>query len=140
MTTMYYVDLVVTSQSATLAELVTRIGVEPTGVSHDMGDPHVLKEYGAWEQTVWRVCSTCPRTATLEEHFEDIEEQISAKKLRAPDVLPDTSQIYFSVGVHSDAQIPTADLTLKCLAISQSYGASIEVCMFESDMSEVRDP
>jgi hypothetical protein len=119
-----------------LSELTARTGVEPAEGSHNMGDSHVLKNRGVWKKTVWKVCSTCSRTATLEEHFEDIVEQLPAKKLRAPGVLPDASEVYISIGVFSDAQIPTADLTLRCLSISESYGAAIEVCLYESDMSK----
>jgi hypothetical protein len=137
MSTQYRVCLVVTTESATLSELTAKVGVEPDDDSHNMGDPNLLKTRGPWKQTVWRVGTGCSWKAKLEEQFEDIVEQVPPKKLRSPGVLPDASKVYLSVGVFSDDQIPTADLTLRCLAISQSYGASIEVCMFESDMSKV---
>jgi hypothetical protein len=136
MSTKYDVCLVVTTQSATLSELTARTGVEAADGSHNMGDPHRLKTRGLWKQTIWKVCSTCSQSEPLEAHFDDIVAQLSAEKLRAPDVLPNAAKVYFSVGVFSDDQIPTADFTFRCLAISQSYGASIEVCLYSCDMTE----
>ncbi len=139
MGTRYDVCLVVITQSATLAELSARTGVKCADGSHGIGDPHVLKARGRWQESAWKVCSRCAGTAPLEEHFGDIWAQLPAERLRAPGVLPSAAHVYFSVGVFTDAQIPTADLTAKCLAICQSYGASIEVCTYECDMSASAD-
>jgi hypothetical protein len=135
--TEYSVCLVVMSASATLSELTERLGLVAAYGSHSIGDPHPLKARGPRKKTVFQVCSSAGRdVATLEEHFESVAQQCSAAPLKNVGVLPADTEIYISVGVFSDAQIPTADLTKRCLAISESLGASVEVRLYMSDMGD----
>ncbi len=132
--TEFDVCLVAVTNAITLAELTTRVGSEPSDGSHSIGDPHVLKSKGAWQSTVWQVCSDLPRTASLGEHFDAIARKVSSSRLRAPGVLPNETRVYFSIGVFSDAQIPVADLSRSVLGQCEEYQASIEVRFYSPEM------
>ena len=99
-----------------------------------MGTPHLVKNRGSWPDTVWQLCSGTSRGTPLEEQFEAVARQLPAATLQKSGRLPEDARIYFSVGLFSDAQIPTADLSIRCLEISNAYGASVEVKVYMSDM------
>lgn len=128
--TLLDVCLVVVSESASLTDLSARIGVESSDGSHNQGDPHLLKSRGVWKSTVWQCCSELPRATPVEEQFEAIGRRFPSARLRTPEVLPLLSRCYVSIGVFSDAQTPTVDLTGRCLAIAAAYGASVEMSFY----------
>jgi len=125
--TAFDVCLVAVSESSTLAELSARPGVEPSDGSHDAGDAHLLKSRGTWTDTVWQ-CAAPPPTTSLEEKFEAIARRLPAEIVQQARAVID--RVYISVGVFSDAQVPTADLTPRCLAIAAAYGAAVEVKVY----------
>jgi hypothetical protein len=133
--TNYDVCLVVDTPSTSLSDLETRIGLTGSDGSHDIGGPHVLKSRGVWKSSVWQLCSDCGRAAPPEEHFENIARRLSADRLAGAGV-PSDARVYVSLGVFSDAQVPTAELTARCLAITGAFRASIEVRVYSSDMRE----
>jgi hypothetical protein len=123
------VCLVISTKMATLAELASRIGIEGAEGSHSQGEPHVLKNRGKHPSTVWKVCSTLPQTAAIEEHLEDVVARLPPTSL-GPEVLPQDSETYISIGFFSNAQIPTLTLSERALAIAKAYGASIETSWY----------
>jgi hypothetical protein len=125
--TLLDVCLVVVSESATLADLTARIGMESSDGAHSKGGPHLLKSRGTWRSTVWQCCSECPRATPIEEQFEAVARRFPAAQLRTPEVRSLISRCYFSIGVFSNAQTPNVELTSRCLAISAGYGASVEL-------------
>jgi len=129
------VCLVVESESITLADLAARIGVEPSDGSHNIGDPHILKSRGTWESTVWQCCSECPRVTSIEEQFKALARRFPAEALQTPQVLPLLSLKYISIGVFTDAQTPTVELTSVCFDIAKAYDATIEIKLYPSDMT-----
>jgi hypothetical protein len=133
--TEFDVCLVVETGSMTLADLENRIGVKGSGGSHDRGTPHLLKSRGLSRTTVWQLCSGCPRTTQLEEQFASIELRLPAARLRTEDALPTDASIYFSVGVFSDAQTPTAALNPRVSAIATRFDADIEMKFYAADMN-----
>jgi len=129
--TEFDVCLVAVSESSTLAQLSASLGVEPSDGSHDVGDAHLLTSRGTWTDTVWQ-CAALARTASLQEKFEEIARRLPAETLQQARALID--RVYISVGVFSDAQVPTADLTPRCLEIAAAYGAAVEVKVYAPDM------
>jgi hypothetical protein len=127
--TEWSIHLVVSTPSLTLADLAARIGIEPSRGSHTVGEPNVLRTRPPWDCTIFRLDPACAGTTPVEEQFDAIAERLPPARLLRPGVLPSDAQIHISVLVQSNAQFPTATLTPKCLAISQSYGAAIEVCL-----------
>lgn len=120
------VCLVISTQSATLAQLVIRIGFDGAEGSHDQGAPHVVKSRGKWKSTVWQLCSTRPRTAAIEEHLEELVVRLPPARVGSG-VLPADARKHISIGVFSNAQIPVATLSERALAIGVQYGASMEL-------------
>lgn len=132
--TEYDVCLVVVSRSTPLVDLSARIGIQGSEGSHSEGDPHLLKDRGVWKSTVWQICSGQPRSAHLEDHFEHLAGRLPVSRVVGSGALPDDAEVYVSVGVFSDAQIPTVNLTRRCLAIAEAFGARIEVRQYAPDM------
>jgi hypothetical protein len=120
------VCLVVSTQSATLAEVTSRLGVEGADGSHDMGTPQIIERRGMWPSTTHQVCSTRPRTCPVEEHLEDVLASLPPARV-APGMLPADARKYISIGVFSNAQIPTVMLTERALEIAAAFGAPIEL-------------
>jgi len=132
--TEFDVCLVVETASAALADLEKSIGRAPSDGSHDRGTPHLIRSRGVWPTSVWQLCSGCPRATSLEEQFAAIELQLAPGQLRATGTLPADAHVYFSVGLFSDSQVPTATFTPTILAIATSYGAEIETKLYTPDM------
>jgi len=131
--TEFDICLVVETALATLADLEKSIGVGASDGAHDKGEPHLLKSRGMWQTTVWQLCSGCPRTTPIEEQFAAIESQLAPAQLGAG-TLPAGARVYFSVGVFSDAQVPTATLTPRISVIAAKYGADIAMKFYAPDM------
>jgi hypothetical protein len=132
-TTEYDVCLVISSSSLTLDELVSRIGMPAGGGSHDRGQPHLLKSRGVWKESVWQQCAGPTRTTHLEDQFLALEARVPRQAMVPPGTLPADARVYFSVGVFSDAQMPTVDLTRECLRVAQRFNATIEVRVYISE-------
>jgi hypothetical protein len=132
--THYDVCLVIDTPSASLAELASQLRIAPSEGSHSRGAPHILKSRGEWTDTVWQCCSELPATAPLESHFEAIAQRCPFERVMNREGCLKDATVYISVGVFSDAQIPTALLTPRCLAIASAYGAAVEVRTYEPDM------
>jgi hypothetical protein len=123
------VCLVISTRMATLAELAGRIGIEGAEGSHSQGEPHILKNRGKHPSTVWKVCSTFPQTAGVDEHLGDLIARLPPAALGS-EVLPPDAEKYISIGFFSNAQIPTLTLSERALAIGKAYGASIEISWY----------
>jgi hypothetical protein len=128
------VCLVVETASAALDDLERAIGLDGSDGSYDKGTPHIIKSRGVWRTTVWQLCSGCPRTAPLEEHFAAIESQLAPTRLRGPGTLPPDARVYFSLGLFSDAQVPTVNLSPSSLGIAARYQADLETKFYSPDM------
>jgi hypothetical protein len=132
--TKYDVCLVVRSHSASLAELVEKIGIASSDGAHDLGSPHLIKSRGKWKHSVWQLCSRAGRASEIQEHLEDIDRQVVAKQLLSDAVVHTQSEIYISIGVFSDRQIPCVNLTRECLKIAGTFGARIEIQFYFPEM------
>jgi hypothetical protein len=131
--TSFSVALVVMSRSTSLSELTGRIGIPGSDGSHSVGEPHLLESRGVWKTTLWQLESDLPRTSALEEQFEDVYAQVPVANVR-PANLPEDAKVYISIGVFSNAQIPVAIFTRRCLGIADAFGAALEVRVYVSDM------
>jgi len=133
--TFYDVCLVVVSPSASLAEVTEAIGLQPADGSHSKGEAHLLKNRGDWKETVWKHCSDRGREASLEEHLRAVFGEVPADGVARCREGLGNLDVYVSVGVFSDAQIPTADVSPDCLALCAAFGAGLEVSFYTPDMS-----
>jgi hypothetical protein len=124
--TEFDVCLVVETASMSLDDIENRIGLQGSDGSHDKGTPHLIRSRGLWSSTSWQLCSGCPRTTPLDEQFASIELRLPATRLRQKDTLPADANVYFSVGIFSDAQTPTATLSARVSAIVARYVADVE--------------
>jgi uncharacterized lipoprotein YbaY len=48
--------------------------------------------------------------------------------------LPQDAKVYVSIGVFSNAQVPTIELTQACLRFTDGYRASVEIRFYSPDM------
>jgi hypothetical protein len=133
MATTYDVCLVVWTESLTLSELTLRLGLDPSGGSHSKGEPHLISSRGQWKSTMWQLCSRKQGDAPLEEHFDDIVEQLQAGTFADLRRLVPDAEVFMSVGVFSNSQVPAVDLTRRCLDIADAHHASIEVKVYVRD-------
>jgi hypothetical protein len=130
--TEFDVCLVVESSSLTLADLTGRLGIASSDGSHDMGEPHLIKSRGVWRSSVWQLSSEVGREATLDDHVTALAARIPYERIKT--VLPPDARVYLSIGVFSDAQIPTVSLTPRGVAVAMSIGAGVEVRYYSPDM------
>jgi hypothetical protein len=133
--TEFDVCLVVDTASTALRDVEEATGIKGAHGSHDMGAPHIIKSRGVWRTTVWQLSSGCPRTIPLEEQFAAVESQLAPERLRRTGTIPTDARVYFSLGIFADAQVPTANLTPRILAIATEYGADIELKIYSPDMN-----
>jgi hypothetical protein len=133
MATTYDVCLVVSSAALTLPELTHVMGLEGASGSHNKGDEHLLKSRGPWKTTVWKLCSREAREAPLDEHFDDIVAQLDPGHFQSAIQRVADAEVYISIGVFSNAQIPEAGLSRHCLAIADAFRASIDVSLYVHD-------
>jgi hypothetical protein len=133
--TEYDVCLVLASPSATLAAMSDVLGVQPSDGSHNRGDPHLLRSRGQWQETVWKRCSECGRGAPLEQHLRQVFDGLPAVRVAECRQMIGDLQTYVSIGVFSDAQIPTAHLIPACVTLCAEYGAGIQVAFYMPDMT-----
>ena len=133
MATTYDVCLVVWTQSLTLPELTRYIGLDPSSGSHSKGEPHLIASRGEWKSTMWQLCSRKEADAPLEQHFDDIGEQLQAGSFGDLRHQVTDAEVFMSVGVFSSSHVPAVDLSRRCLAIADAHHASIEVKLYVQD-------
>ena len=132
--TEFDVCLIVDTASTALRDVEEAIGIKGADGSHEKGAPHIIKSRGVWRTTVWQLSSGCPRTIPLEEQFAAIELRLAPGRLRRAGTIPTDARVYFSLGIFSDAQVPTANLTPRILEVAAKYQADIELKFYAPDM------
>jgi hypothetical protein len=66
--------------------------------------------------------------------LEDIQQQLAPSTILKVGALPHDAKVYISIGVFSDAQVPSVELTGVCLRIADEYRAAVEIRFYSPDM------
>lgn len=72
----YSLSLDVISAESSLQDLTSQLGAMPSESSHDLGSPPARQ--GLWKETVWRLESEAPASASLEDHCKSLFAKVQA--------------------------------------------------------------
>jgi hypothetical protein len=123
------VSLLIESSSLSLEDISSMLGHSHSTGSHQKGS-HGPKGRSI-ERTIWRLDSSEPESATVEQHLVNIASQLS------PDVvlckLPKDVLTCIDIAMFFDTAMCSANISVKSLAIAQAYKAAIEISCYPSD-------
>lgn len=118
----------------TLSELSARLGRNPSQqYSHEKGEARGIND--VFTETVWRLDSRIPATATLEEHLDNLAAQCPPAELLRSGTLPQGSRVYVDVAVFFDSANASISIPSKCIDIIRAYGATLEVNCYPSEIN-----
>jgi len=128
----YNVFLDVVSPELRLKDLTARIGMEPSDSAHDLGSPRTLK--GVWTETVWRLESDAPESASLEDHCRNLLTQA-----RSGGVLETIRHLqgiraFINIAAFFGTAMCTVTIPDVCLEALRDYPLGLEVACYPADM------
>jgi hypothetical protein len=135
----YDISFEICTKSMNLSELSTIIGLDCSEDSHEMGNPRGRKRI--WEETYWKLFSSEPRMASIEEHLENILSQIMRSKMLRPESrsrFPNDCSFYLSIGVFfdEDSKDNLLEISPQIMERINNYELDIEVCLYPSGLKE----
>ena len=130
--TTYDASIEIHSETLSLADLASLLGLAPSDESHDRGTPRAGG--GTWNATIWRVNSQVGESASLEEHCADALARALASGLfgRGAGSVPEGVRVVLNVTVFFYTACCTVSLPPSCLRAVRSYPLEVEVSCYPS--------
>jgi hypothetical protein len=130
----YSLSLDVISAEASLQGLTSELGATPSGSSHDLGSPRVRQDL--WKETVWRLESEAPASASLEDHCQSLLAKAQASgALEASRGLRNAKTL-LNLGVFFDGPMCTVEIPQLCLDAIKDYSLGLEITCYCSKAEE----
>ncbi len=131
----FYVSLLVCNPSLSLDQLSSALGLQPSGGSHNKGEPHVLEKSGwpPWSETVWRLDSGVSEDAPVLDHLEGLKGRLPPGDLVRR--LPANSTVLIDVAVFFDTPMASVGISRRAMEIVNTYRAGLEITSYPSDFS-----
>ena len=128
----YSVSLDDISADSSLADLTAQLGVEPSDASHDRGSPRARKS--VWEETVWRLESDAPASASLEVHCQSLLAKAQAAGVLESIRRLQKAEALINIAAFFDTAMCTVTIPRGCLEAIREYSLGLEVTCYPSDM------
>ncbi len=129
-----HVSLLVTTTLLDLSELSKQLGCEPSPGSHDKGASRVGRQ--PFHQTIWRLDSSAPSSASLMKHCESISSRLPAEEFCRPGRLPQDAKIYLDIAIFFNDANCTVQFPIECMEFLRNYNAEMEVSCYPSERLE----
>jgi hypothetical protein len=131
------VSFEIVSKSIGLSKLSSLIGLNCSPDSHDMGEPKGKRK---WEKTYWKLFSNEPKSATIEDHLDNIFFQMSKSSILIPEnriqLLPGDCSFYISIGIffNEESENNLVEIVHQMLEKISFYKLDLEICLYPSNM------
>jgi len=132
----FSVCLLVESPSLSLDELSRKLGRPHSSGSHTEGEPHVRQGLPPWSKTMWRFDSAVSKTASLQEHLENLKVQFPPDELQR--LLPAGCTVNVDIAIFFDTANVSASISRAGIEIMDAYNAALEVTCYPSDFKDAR--
>jgi hypothetical protein len=130
----YSLSLDVISAEASLQDLTSQLGATPSESSHDLGSPRGRQ--GFWKETVWRLESEAPASASLEDHCQSLlAKALASGALEASRGLRN-AKVLLNLGVFFDNPMCTVEIPQSCLNTIKDYSLGLEISCYPSEADE----
>lgn len=123
------VSLVITSASLGLSEISVKVRHGHSHGSHERGTSS-LPGRKPFPETIWRLDSTEPESASLEKHFASIESQIPAKSIKDSLLLATDVRCFFDIAAFFDDAMCSINIPTICLKVVERYEAEISISCY----------
>lgn len=123
------VSMDVVSTSATIGQLSTALGIEPTlAISHERGTRRAGG--GIWSMTTWRLDSGCPRKSPIADHIRALLEIFPIDNLGSTSQLPREVKIVLNIGVMAPSFCDTLDIPSEYLKRVGEAGIELSIAVY----------
>lgn len=128
----FSISLDIISADSSLKDLTAQLGVEPSEASHDRGSPRARKS--VWEETVWRLESDVPASASLEAHCQSLLAKAQATGVLESICCLQKAEALINIAAFFDTAMCTVTIPRVCLEAIRDYSLGLQVTCYPSDM------
>lgn len=126
----YSLSLDVISAEASLQDLTSQLGASPSESSHELGSPRARRD--SWAETVWRLESEAPASASLEDHCQSLLAKVQSTGVLEASRRIENSRTLLNVAVFFSGPMCTVTLPRACLDIVKEYSLGLEISCYSS--------
>lgn len=114
-----------------MSQLSAQLGHPYSSGSYDKGSRQGNREPSPI--TVWRFDSKASNSASVSEHFKDIESRLPPSKVRQLKAANKDIAIWINVAVYFDTAMCTAQLPSECMVIANGYDSGVEITCYPTN-------
>ena len=126
----FIVSFEISTTKYSLSDLSSKIGLQYASGSYDKGK----KRYGRTaEQTVWKLFSHHPESASLEDHCQYIFKLLSNIDMSKLQELQEDCGLYLNIGVLYDSNTCSVSIANSYIELVNKYGLSIDISCYPTN-------
>ncbi len=126
----FFVSLDLLSRQGALSDLTAAMGCPGGTASHDRNTPHPSGR--SWERSLWRLDSTLPESAPLEDRIQALISRSRSLPLKDNPALPADLEKVLNIGVCFNGAETTVSLSPEILAWCAGLGIEVSMSAYPS--------